>query len=141
MEPELRLDKTDLFQALESSLLQGDVTSDLVEDAFLTLSEGTRTARAARYCRHVSGSEPHDPEFSTLHVLGRTYGHPHKYFYRTYSTGGWSGWEAVTPDIEGNHIALAVWKGRLNVFWVTFISKPQAPSAPWAVTGGARGRS
>jgi len=38
---------------------------------------------------------------STLHVLGRTYGHPHKYFYRTYSNSTWSGWVAVTPDIEG----------------------------------------
>src|SRR5207247_2785724 len=29
MEPELRLDKSDLFQALEGTLLQGDVTNDL----------------------------------------------------------------------------------------------------------------
>jgi hypothetical protein len=40
MDPELRLDKTDLFQALEGELLQGDVTSDLVEDAFLTYLKG-----------------------------------------------------------------------------------------------------
>jgi len=68
-----------------------------------------------------------DPTASTLHVLGRTYGHPHKYFYRTYSSGIWSGWIAVTPDIESNHIVLAIWKGRLNIFWVTFIVQHQPP--------------
>jgi hypothetical protein len=65
-------------------------------------------------------------------VLGRTYCHPHKYFYRTHSTAGWSAWQSVTPDIESDHIVLAVWKGRLCVFWVTFISSPEArgSSAP-----------
>ena len=67
-----------------------------------------------------------DAGISTLHALGRTYSHPHTYFYRTYSSGAWSGWEAVTAKIEGDHIALALWKGRLNLFWLTFISQPQS---------------
>jgi len=40
MEPELRLDKTDLFEQLESTLLQGNVTSDLAEDAFYDYLKG-----------------------------------------------------------------------------------------------------
>ena len=35
LEPEFRDDKTYLFQELEGALLQGDVSNDLVEDAFL----------------------------------------------------------------------------------------------------------
>src|SRR5262249_3671058 len=52
------------------------------------------------------------------------------YFYRTYSTGAWSAWQAVDPDIESNHIVLAVWKGRLNVFWVNITPRAQKPDTP-----------
>lgn len=76
------------------------------------------------------------PGISTLHVLGRSYGHPHKYFYRTYSTGVWTAWIAVTPDIESNHIVLAIWRGKLNIFWVTFVTKSKAQPAPTASPGG-----
>ena len=127
MEPELRLDKTDLFQALEGELLQGDVTRDLVEDAFLTYLKGLDVRARLDIVASYLDQDTHQPGISTLYVLGRTYGHPHKYFYRTYSTGTWSGWEAVTLDIESNHIVLAIWRGRLNIFWLTFITKAQAP--------------
>ena len=129
MEPELRLDKTDLFQALEGDLLQGDVTNDLVEDAFFSYLKGLDArARLDIVAMYLDQNPNNSTSPQTLHVLGRTYGHPHKYFYRTYSNGTWSGWIAVTPDIEGNHITLAIWKGRLNVFWVTFIKQSKAPS-------------
>lgn len=128
MIPEFRMDKTDLFQTMESALLQGDVTRDLVEDAFLTylkgLEERARLDMAAMYL----DQDPNHLDVSTLYVLARTYGIPHKYFYRTYSSGSWSGWEAVTPNIEGNHIVLAIWRGRLNIFWLTFVQKPQLNS-------------
>lgn len=131
MEPELRLDKTDLFQTLESALLQGDVTSELVEDAFLDYLKGLDLrARLDIVATYLDQDPTTNHGNSTLHVLGRTYGHPHKYFYRTYSNGTWSGWQAVSLDIESDHIVLAVWRGRLNLLWLTFISKAQAPSPP-----------
>jgi hypothetical protein len=134
MEPELRLDKTDLFQALESDLLQGDVTRDLVEDAFLGYLKGLDLRARLDIVASYLEQDLVDPGLSTLHVLGRTYGHPHKYFYRTYSSGTWSGWEAVTLDIEGDHIALAIWRGRLNIFWLTFVTKAE-PRAPRGGSG------
>jgi hypothetical protein len=130
MVPELRLDKTDLFQALESALLQGDVTSDLVEDAFFAYLSGLEVRSRLDIVATYLDQNLNDAGLSTLYVLGRTYGHPHKYFFRTYSGGTWSGWEPVTVDIEGDHIVLAVWKGRLNIFWVNFIAQPQSPSQP-----------
>jgi hypothetical protein len=42
----------------------------------------------------------------------------------------WSGWQPVDPDIDGNHIVLVIWRGRLNVFWVTFINQSKQPGAP-----------
>ncbi|MHB8655043.1 MAG: neuraminidase-like domain-containing protein [Terriglobia bacterium] len=135
MIPELRMDKTDLFQALESALLQGDVTSDLVDDAFLTYLKGLELRARLDIVATYLDQDPTHLDISTLYVLGRTYGHPHKYFFRTYSNGTWSGWEVVTPDIEGNHIVLAIWRGRLNIFWATFINQAQPPSAP--ASGGS----
>jgi hypothetical protein len=36
----------------------------------------------------------------------------------------------VSPDIEGDHITAAVWRGRLHLFWVTFMPKSQPHAAP-----------
>lgn len=130
MEPELRLDKTDLFQNLEGALLQGDVTQDLAEAAFLDYLKGLDLRARLDVVASYLDQDPTHLDVSTLYVLGRTYGVPHKYFFRTYSNGTWSGWEVVTPDIEGNHMVLVVWRGRLNLFWVTFSITSDQPSAP-----------
>ncbi|HEX4136923.1 MAG TPA: neuraminidase-like domain-containing protein [Bryobacteraceae bacterium] len=136
MDPELRLDKTDLFQALEGDLLQGDVTSDLVEDSFLTYLKGLDLRARLDIVATYLEQDAVNPGLSTLHVLGRTYGHPHKYFYRTYVNSVWSGWLPVSLDIEGDHIALAVWRGRLNVFWLSFVVQAQGPGASGASNNG-----
>jgi hypothetical protein len=130
MQPELRLDKTDLFQTLEGALLQGDVTRDLVEGAFLDylrgLDERARLDVRAMYL----DQDRNDPLASTLHVIARTFFKPYKYFYRTWSDQSWSAWELVTPQIQGNHIVCVVWRGRLNLFWLTFTPSNQPPLDP-----------
>ena len=127
MEPEWRLDKTDLFQVLESALLQGDVTNELVEDAFFTylkdLDVRARLDIVTMYLEEV----PNDPASNTLHVIGRNHGKPQKYFYRRFAFGTWTAWEPVKADIDGDHLAVVVWRERLHLFWVTFSQKSQAP--------------
>src|SRR5262249_6096231 len=54
----------------------------------------------------------------------------HKYFYRTYANLSWSAWVAVQPEIEGDHIVLSKWRGKLNLFWLTFAKKQQATPPP-----------
>ena len=137
MEPELRLDKTDLFQTLEGDLLQGDVTSDLVEDAFLAYLKGLDLRARLDIVATYLEQDAVNPGQSVLHVLGRTYGSPRKYFYRAYQDGTWSGWEAVTGDIDGDHIVIAKWRGRINVFWTTFVIKSLAPASSRSKGGGA----
>ncbi len=123
LEPEFRDDKTHLFSELEGALLQGDVSSDLVEDAFLNylkkLEELARLDIVAMYLQ-----DNPDPALNTLHVIGRTYSEPHKYFYRCYAHQMWTPWEPVTAEIEGDHIAPVMWRDRLYLFWVTFLDKP-----------------
>ena len=91
LEPEFRDDKTHLYQELESALLQGDVSNDLAEDAFFhylkKLEQLARLDIVTMYCE-----EKPDPASNILHVIGRTYNLPHKYFYRRYAHQMW------TPD-------------------------------------------
>src|SRR5206468_663582 len=58
-----------------------------------------------------------------LHVIGRTYSMPHKYFYRRYQHQMWTPWEPVSAEIEGDHVVAVVWRQRLHLFWVTFMEK------------------
>ncbi|HKV08115.1 MAG TPA: neuraminidase-like domain-containing protein, partial [Thermoanaerobaculia bacterium] len=136
LEPEFRDDKTHLFAELEGALLQGDVSSDLVEDAFLTyLKKLDELARLDIVAMHLEDNA--DPASNTLHVIGRTYSQPHKYFYRRYAHGMWTPWEPVTAEIEGDHLAPVVWRNRLYLFWVTFMDKPNSDPKPGSKTSGS----
>jgi Neuraminidase-like domain/Salmonella virulence plasmid 28.1kDa A protein len=125
LEPEFRDDKSYLFQELEGVLLQGDVSSDLVEDAFFSylkkLEELARLDIVTMYLEEK-------PSLNTLHVIGRTFSLPHKYFYRRYSNHMWTPWEPVTAEIESDHVVAVVWKERLHLFWLTFLEKAQKAS-------------
>jgi hypothetical protein len=123
LEPEFRDDKSHLFQELEGALLQGDVTNDLAEDVFFQylrkLEELARLDLVAMYVEE----KPLDPASNVLHVIGRTFSLPHKYFYRRYEHRMWASWVPVAAEIEGDHVAAVVWRDRLHVFWVTFLEK------------------
>jgi hypothetical protein len=128
LEPELRDDKTHLFEELEGALLQGDVSNDLAEDAFFRyLKQLEELARLEIVAMHAE-EKPGDPASNVLHVIGRTYGLPHKYFYRRYAYRAWTPWEPVTTEIEGDHVVAVVWRERLHLFWVTFLEKAEDTS-------------
>jgi hypothetical protein len=123
LEPEFRDDKTHLFSELEGSLLQGDVSSDLVENAFLTyLQKLDEIARLEISAMHLQDHQ--NPALRVLHVFGRTPGLPAKHFYRRYAHQSWTPWEPVTTSIQGNHLAPVFWRDRLYLFWITFSDKP-----------------
>lgn len=128
LEPEFRDDKTHLFQELESALLQGDISNDLAEDAFVQylkkLKELAKLDIVSMYCQE----NMLDPALNILHVVGRTSNTPHKYFYRRYAHQMWTPWEPVTTEIDGDHIVAVVWRERLHLFWVTFMVKAQQGS-------------
>jgi hypothetical protein len=123
LDPEFRDDKTYLFKELEGSLLQGDVSNDLVEDAFLNyLKKLEDLARLDIVAMHLEDYA--NPALNTLHVIGRTYSNSPQYFYRRNCNQTWTPWEPVTAEIQGDHLAPVVWRNRLYLFWVTFMDKP-----------------
>ena len=135
LEPEFRDDKTHLFAELEGALLQGDVSADLVEDAFLNyLRKLDELARLDIVAMHIEDNA--DPARRTLHVFGRTYSKPHKYFYRRYAHQMWTPWEPVGAEIEGDHLAPVVWRDRLYLFWVTFLDQADPEAKPEAKKSG-----
>ncbi|MBK8639513.1 MAG: hypothetical protein IPN92_15035 [Chromatiaceae bacterium] len=122
LEPEFRDDKTHLFAELEGALLEGDISNDLAEDAFLNyLKTLDELARLDIVAMHMEDGEP---AARTLHVIGRTYGKPHKHFYRRYARQMWTPWEPVSAEVEGDHLVPVVWRDRLYLFWVKFLDKP-----------------
>ena len=137
--PEFRENATDLFQALQSTLLQGDITQDLAEQAFTQylqdLDTRARLDIVSLFNQPPSASDP--PGAHMLHVIGRTHNKPQKYFYRTFSNGIWSGWIPVTVDLDGDHIVAVIWRGRLNIFWLTFAPQAQ-PSASTPSASGSQ---
>lgn len=127
LEPEFRDDKTHLFQELESSLLQGDLSNDSAEDAFHSYLQGLEEiARLdiVTMCREQNETAEKD----IIHVVGRTQNKPRKYYYRRYADSMWTPWEPLGIQIESDHVVASMWRGRLYVFWVTFTPKAKPPA-------------
>ncbi len=129
LEPEFRDDKSHLFQELESTLVQADVTDDLAEDAFLTYLRKLDEIARLEVCGMFWEQDLLDPGSNQLHVIGRTHGLPRQYFYRRQHHGTWTPWEPMGVNIEGDHIVPVIWRNRLYVFWVTFLEQPDSADA------------
>lgn len=118
IEPELRDDKSELFKELESSLLQDELTAESAEDAYLGYLDNLEALGRLEICALYR--QPGNR--SVLHVLGRTNGTPHIYYYRrqvrTEFSSSWTPWEKVDADIEGDILVPVIWNDRLYLFWL-----------------------
>lgn len=141
IEPELRDDKTPLFEELESTLLQQEINEQTVLDAYARYMSGfeevARLKIAGAY--HDNG-----PESDVLHLFGVTPGDPPTYYYRTVeniyhsqSADGkdlgivWNSWRKIEVQIPVRKVSPIVYRGKLYVFWVEFVTTPTN-----SVTGG-----
>jgi hypothetical protein len=140
IEPELRDDKTPFFRELEAELLQNDLTPDYVETLFLNyLKKVDEIARLDICGIYWEGERDGHPRGEgILHVFGRTFSAPHKYFYRRWlegqmGSGTWTAWEPLNLNIEsdpvdgGVHLIPVVFNRRLYLFWPVFTEKPGEP--------------
>ncbi|MEZ4617928.1 MAG: neuraminidase-like domain-containing protein [Caldilineaceae bacterium] len=110
-----------LFQELESTLLQGDVTNQLAEDAlYVYLKKLDQLARLEIVTMYAE-EQPLAPPI--LHVIGRTYTLPHQYFYRRYAHQMWTAWEPISAEIDGQHLVAVMWRERLHLFWLNLTEK------------------
>jgi hypothetical protein len=120
LEPNLRDDKTHLFQRFESALLQSEVTSERAVAALRDYLDGleqiSRVTVMAMY-RETSG-----PRTGVVHLVGRTAYNPAKFFYRRWtsvgSAGSWEPWEPVDVISDADHIVIFVRNGRPTIAWL-----------------------
>jgi hypothetical protein len=129
LEPEFRDDKSHLFRQLEGTLLQGDVTDEGAEAAFLIYLRGLEEIARLEVVAMWSEVNPANVSRGRLHVLARTATAPRRHYYRTASGGMWQPWAPVDVDIEGDLACVVTWRGRVYVFWVTFVEQPTQPPA------------
>lgn len=126
LEPEFRDDKTHLFRELESNLLADEITDDRAEAALHGYLHGLESISRLQIVSSFweEGAVPSD---KTLHVVGRTWSQPHKWFYRRFSSEyrAWTPWEPIETDVEGDHVAVAVWQSRVHLFWLTIFERQE----------------
>jgi hypothetical protein len=132
MEPELRDDKSPLYEALESALLQGEVDDVAAEKAFRGYLEGLDElarleVKASTHERMPEGvTNPADLAVDRLHVVARTRSLPHRWFHRTREHGVWRPWHRMDVEIEGDHQVLVVWNRRVWLIWAVFSERAAA---------------
>lgn len=131
LQPELRDDKTELFEAFENVLLERELT------------EGSAEAAVTEYVReleeiaqlHVGGIY-HERELGPqetvvvdrLHVFARTKAKPYRWFYRVrVDDSHWTPWEAVPLQIDAKAVIPAVFQRRLILFWPSFERRAPEP--------------
>lgn len=128
IEPELRDDKTPLFEELENELLQQDINADTVLDAYAKYMRGFDEVAHLK----IAGSfheKDTESETDVLHLFGVTADEPPMYYYRrveniyyaekTDNRGVvWGSWQKINVQIPVRKVAPITYNGRLHVFWV-----------------------
>jgi len=131
IEPELRDDKSPIFEDLENELLQNDITADTAEEAVRHYLEQLHQVARLEIVGLIQQPDAGDPTGAgdRLHVFGRTYAAPHRYFFRHLQGGVWSPWVKIDLDFEGDHLIPAVWDDHLYLCWPIFTEKTDHPTA------------
>ncbi|WP_158557937.1 hemopexin repeat-containing protein [Spongiactinospora gelatinilytica] len=150
LRPELRARKTPAFAALESDLLQGDITAETVQAAYKRyLDEYTEVSRLAIAGGYVYRPEGSGPEVRRLVLFGRTRTDPPRYYHRSAEfrdgdklSATWEPWLKVDVQIAAERVHPVHAFGRVFVFWPVVEPAPAGdPSAATVVvTAGADGR-
>lgn len=125
LEPELRDDKSPFFKELEKELSSNEISKDSVEQAYHTYLKKVEKVANIEYCQMFN--EEID-NYSVLHVIGRSPGAPHEYFYRKFvNESYWTAWEPLGFEINSEHIAPVVINDRLIVFWLEYSQEAEEP--------------
>ncbi|KAI5840127.1 hypothetical protein DFP73DRAFT_612976 [Morchella snyderi] len=133
IEPSLRDDKSPIFQAFETDIIQSDMDPRSIQDAvkrYLSRLDEVSNLHVVSICS--------DKETNIVHIFARTRGAPFFYYYRSYNTmeAMWMPWEKMQLDIPyyedndtnsanhgGTFLKPVIWMGRLIVFIPRFVKQ------------------
>ena len=140
IEPDLRDDKSPFFRELQTQLVQNELDNDNVEDALIAYLEKLDSVARLEIVALYHEVDA-DAAIDTLHVVGRSYGTPHKYWYRRRIQGEFTAWEKMEVDIEGEHLTLLIWDRRLHLFWLHFEEKTEDTDVTMPATNKAMAKA
>lgn len=130
VEPELRDDKTPFFTQFERDLRSNELDEVSVENAYkkYLLALHSVADLEVAGCHHQRPESGDDNPEDIFHVIGRTRGTPHKYYYRRrINDAYWTPWEEIPLEIEGDHVCPVVHNRRIFLFWATFVEESETP--------------
>lgn len=117
--PELRPEKSPFFVDLQNELLQNDLTMETAELAYQNYLEKLDEIARLEVVGVFNENDTH-----TLHVIARTPGTPHKFFYRQwYKARRWTPWQEVPLDIEAETATPVIYNRRLYLFWFSTLEQ------------------
>jgi hypothetical protein len=119
IEPELRDNKTPIFEDLEEELLQQEITLEAAENTYKTYMASFMGVANLK----ISGSY-HDEGTNTLFLFGRTTDDPPQYFYRKcINETIWTPWLKVDLAINANKVSPILYNNKLYIFWIEVRTK------------------
>ncbi len=121
LEPELRDDKTELFEAFEAKLLEHELSEDSAEAAFLNYAEELdqiAQLHVAGVYHQIESAKSGLSAVDLLHVFARTRTRPFRYFYRQLvDQSYWTPWCEVPLEIKADGVIPTTFNRRLMLFW------------------------
>jgi hypothetical protein len=137
LDPDLRGDKTPLFETLQDTLLQRQIDDQNVQDAYAAymaslMEIGNLNIAGAFHDFNANGD--------VVHLFGATASDPPTYYYRAVSNlffsefppypvsplpVDWSCWQKIDVQIPVRKVAPIVFNGTLYVFWTEIITQSQ----------------
>ena len=134
--PEWRDDKTEPFAAMETQVLQKEITPENIKDAFEGYLDGLDEIAFVDVLATC-----YDFDREELHVFGATKGgDPRSYFHRTFQRERvWTAWTKIDLDIAGEHLIGFFRNKRLYLAWATFMERGNdQQQAVFPVPGAAK---
>ena len=123
IQSDLRDDKTPFFEELEERIQEFSDDHTSLENALFEYLEKIREVSNIEIigATKESGGDEGGILY-TLHIVGRTQGEPHTYYYRKYKakailSGEWTPWERLDVDIPSESVVPAIVKQRLYLLW------------------------
>ena len=104
IEPELRDDKSPLFEDLETALLQGEITDKGAEAAYRAYLDGLADVAnleivAIHTEKRGAAATAYSRPQVVVHAIGPTK-KPHRYFHRKRTSEGWTPWRKIDADVQ-----------------------------------------
>lgn len=124
---DLRSDKTPFFLEFEERLAEIGNDQDALSEAlgeYIKKVCDTAEMDIVGACKQDGGSA--SGVLYTLHIVGRTRGEPHAYYYRKYEAtalygGTWTPWEELPIEIDGAAVQPAILGGHLYILWLQIV--------------------